>query len=133
MSDPTPANADVAAFFDALDPPLRRQLLGVRGAILAAAAGLPNPVAVDETLKWGEPSYRLTGKGRGTAVRINHSASGEIVLLFHCKTALVARIRERFGATLAYDSNRAVILRGDQGSDATLIGDLATHSFTYRA
>jgi hypothetical protein len=113
----------VAAFFAAVAPAMRPRLLAARAAILAAAPDL------DESLKWGESSYRRLRVGK--AVRLNHFGDS-ITLLFHCRTTIVGRIRERHGDALRYDGNRAVFLAAAQADDRALIGDLAQQAFGYR-
>ncbi len=127
MAFPTIADPAVSDYFERLEPASRARLLLARAGVMKAAGTSAPPI--EESLKWGEPSYR-TGN-RGKAVRINMRGE-DIVLLFHCRTSIVSDIRDRFGAALEYDGQRAVILRGPAAEDAELIGDLAAHAFNYR-
>ena len=92
------------SFADSHQPHLRK----LRELILDEAARLDLPGGVEETLKWGEPSY-LPGKARvGTAIRLGSFDKEHVALYVNCQTTLVERYRALFGDRLSYSKNRAV-------------------------
>lgn len=64
---------------------------------------------VEETLKWGEPSYLVKG---GSPVRMDWKPRNpdRYFLFFHCQTKLVDTFRELYPNTLVFEGNRAVVL-----------------------
>nr|WP_087026047.1 DUF1801 domain-containing protein [Thaumasiovibrio subtropicus] len=67
---------------------------------------------VNESLKWGEPSFHVNG---GSPVRLGWKASTPEVcyVYFHCQTKLIATFRERFEEALVFSGNRAIVLSLD--------------------
>ena len=131
---PAFCDQQVSTFFDLLDAESRRSLMEIRSLIFAEAASLPDPADVEESLKWGEPSYRLAGRNRGKAVRINRhkSGMGKIALFFHCRTGLVEQFREQLGDSVAFEGNRAVVLQGGPLLDTGIVRHLVHQAFSYR-
>lgn len=78
--------------------------------MLGTAAELPEVGEVEETLKWGEPSYVTPS---GSTIRLGWKASrpDEYKLLFHCRTRLVETFRELYPDTFEFESNRAILFR----------------------
>ncbi|MEP5153482.1 hypothetical protein [Planktotalea sp.] len=64
---------------------------------------------LEETLKWGEPSYLTPKTKAGTTIRIGWSAKREdkFGLFFNCKTDLVSRLRGDFPIEFEYEGTRA--------------------------
>jgi len=79
----------------------------VRNLILdVAAADCDHPL--EETLKWGEPSYLVKG---GSTIRIDWKQKYPeyFCLFFNCQTSLVGTIKELYGEVFFYAGNRAVM------------------------
>lgn len=81
-------------------------LLAIRALIFELA--LENNLEIEETLKWGQPSY-LTKLG--STIRIDHSAkaTNQIRIYFNCKTRIVETIKEVYGDLFAYETNRVLV------------------------
>jgi len=120
FDDPT-----VAAVFAAYPPALKTKLLRLRDLIFETAAETEGVGAIEETLKWGQPSYLTPETKSGSTIRIDRHKSGDgrYAMFVHCQTHLVDTFREIFRDALAYEGNRAVVL--DAGDD--LPGDALRH------
>ncbi len=93
--------------FESYPCDIREYLLHVRKIICDVAK--ENSIdAIQETLKWGEPSYVVKG---GSTVRIDWKPknSEEYAIYFHCKTRLVETFKEVYGDLFNYEGNRAII------------------------
>ena len=103
--------APVRDVFKAWPAPVRSRAARVRELILETADGTGTG-PLTETLKWGEPAYLNEEQRVGTTVRLAHAPGSErpLRILVHCQTDLIDRYRERFGAELAFDGNRAICL-----------------------
>ena len=64
-------NADVAAVFDRYPERMRDKLLFLRRLIIETAATTEGVGELEETLKWGEPSYLTPQTKSGSTVRID--------------------------------------------------------------
>ncbi|WP_084591665.1 DUF1801 domain-containing protein [Gilvimarinus agarilyticus] len=87
-------------------------MLALRELLFSTAKRL-NLTPVEETLKWGEPSYLVNG---GSAVRMDWKAKtpDEYFLFFHCQTKLVDTFRELYAGELVFQGNRAIVLPLDK-------------------
>lgn len=82
-------------------------LLNLRDLISLAAAEA-NIGPVEESIKWGEPSFHVKG---GSAVRLswNPKHPNQCLILFHCQTSLIETFKEIYGDTFYYEGKRAII------------------------
>jgi hypothetical protein len=63
---------------------------------------------VEETLKWGEPSY-ITKMGSTIRFDYKENQPRQVCLYFNCKTTLIETFKEVYRDTFRYDGNRALI------------------------
>lgn len=100
-------NPAVAEVFKKYPSHMRKKLLFLRKLILKTAAELELG-EVEETLKWGEPSYIVK---QGSTIRMNWkpSAPEHYALYFNCKTTLVETFEALYGYLFCYQANRAII------------------------
>jgi len=102
-------NKEVAGKFDDYPEDVRKRLLFLRQLILETALELKDVGEVEETLKWGEPSY-LTKTGSTIRIDWKKSSPEQCVMHFNCKTTLVDTFRELFKGQLCFEGNRAIVL-----------------------
>ncbi len=74
---------------------------------------------IEETLKWGQPSY-LCKSGSTIRVDWQNGVPDSIGLFFNCKTILVETFREIFGESLVYEGNRIVYVPLDKATPLEL-------------
>lgn len=106
-------NAAVRAVFDAYPAPVRTKLLRLRRLILDTAQSHELLEGLQESLKWGEPSYLAKG---GSAVRIDWKSKtpDQYAMYFQCQTSLVSTFREIHGEAFDFEGNRAIVFRRAQ-------------------
>jgi hypothetical protein len=106
------ADPAVQAAFDAYPKPLRPKLLALRRLILDTAKTTEGVGAIEETLKWGQPSYLTPETKSGSTIRIDaiKSGAGQYAVYFHCQTNLVETFRELYPSEFSYGGNRCIIL-----------------------
>ena len=97
--------------FDSFPERHRDLALKLRTRLLEVAAEDDLTGGVEETLKWGEPSYGPSRPRVGSPVRIGPYDDDHVALFFNCRTLLVERFRSTFGDALSYAGNRAVLFR----------------------
>lgn len=86
---------------------------------------------VDETLKWGEPSYRVK---TGSPLRMDWKPKSpdNYYLFFNCQTKLVDTFRELYAEELVLQGNRAIVLSLSVPLPATTIKCCLTLALTYQ-
>ena len=106
----------VDAVFSAYPRPIRAKLLALRRLILQTARRTAGVGRLEETLKWGQPSYLTAETKSGSTIRIDRdkSAANRYAIYFHCQTDLVETFRELY-PTLSFGGNRSILL--DAGQD----------------
>jgi len=99
---------EINAVFDRYPVSIREKLIHLRSLVLQTAIETDGVISVEETLKWGEPSYLAKG---GSTIRLgwNKSKPNQYALYFHCKTKLVDTFKELYRELLKFDGNRAIV------------------------
>lgn len=85
----------------------RKKLLELRELIFDTGERIDKANKVEESLKWGQPSY--TSKG-ASPIRIDRFEKDKIAMFFHCQTTLVETFRKLFANDLMFSKNRAIVL-----------------------
>lgn len=87
----------------------QRQLLQLRELVFQVAEELQATGGIEETLKWGQPSYLPMKPRVGSTVRLGRFDDTHVALYFHCQTTLVESFRSLFGNEFKYSKYRAVL------------------------
>lgn len=108
------SNSEVRAKFDAYPLTARRRLLALRELVFRVAAATPGVGEVDESLKWGEPTYTPRNKA-GSPFRMDWKAKApdDYAVYFHCQTGLVEMFKTLFPSDFRFAGNRALVLALD--------------------
>lgn len=94
------------AAFDAYEGVLRERLLSLRRLILEVAqAEQVGPL--EETLKWGEPSF-VTGRNIGSTLRIDAAGPDSYALYVNCRTSLMDTFRSLYPDAMTYIGDREI-------------------------
>ena len=80
----------------------------LRKLIIQKATELDSVDEIEETLKWGEPSYIAK---KGSTIRIDWKAKApeQYAMYFKCTSKLVETFRLVYGDTFRYEKNRAIL------------------------
>ena len=106
---------EVDAVFKSYPEPIRAKLLQLRSLIFETAATTEGVGAIDETLKWGQPSYLTPQTKSGSTIRIDSlkSAANGYALYFNCQTDLVDTFRELYPTQMTFVGNRSIAFKTD--------------------
>jgi len=107
-------NSAVRRAFDSFPESHRDLSMRIRELIFDVAESLDLRGGLEETLKWGEPSYLPSKPRIGSAVRIGKFDEHRVALYFNCQTTLVESFRSIFGERLSFSKNRAVLFEISQ-------------------
>ena len=134
-SQPRAGSSDpaVEAVFRAYPKPLKAKLLALRRLIFDTAKTTTGVGVLQETLKWGQPSYLTTATKSGSTIRIDRvkSAADQYAVYFHCQTDLVATFRELYPTQLRYGGNRSILLNAAEESPAPELRHCVALALTY--
>jgi hypothetical protein len=114
---------EAEAVFNAYPRPLKARLLALRRLIFATAKATAGVGALQETLKWGQPSYLTPQTKSGSTIRIDRvkSAANQYAIYFHCQTDLVETFRGLYQTEFCYGGNRCMLFdASDKPPDAAL-------------
>jgi len=87
----------------------------LRQLIYDTAASIEGVGDIEETLKWGEPSYLTTKSKSGSTIRIawKESQKEQYSIYFKCTANLVPAFRERFPNKFTFGGNRSIDFKTD--------------------
>ena len=89
---------------------IQPKLAYLRQLILETAEELADVQKLEETLKWGEPSF-LTKKGSTIRMDWKKKKPDQYALYFKCTSKLVETFRTIYGDTFSYENNRALLFK----------------------
>ncbi|HMQ10126.1 MAG TPA: DUF1801 domain-containing protein [Oligoflexia bacterium] len=104
-------NPAVAEKFNQYPKEFRVLLYKLRELIFAVAKENPVIGEIEESLKWGEPSYRAQDKKIGTSIRLawNKNKPNQCGMYVHCQTNLIEQYKILFDDMFEYEDKRALI------------------------
>ena len=102
---------EVAEVLERYPRPVAVKLMNLRRLILETASAIPIIQRVEETLRWGEPSYVVVPARLGSTVRIDWKAAREheYAMFFKCTANIVPSFKERFGGVFNFGGNRSIV------------------------
>ncbi|MGK0366501.1 MAG: hypothetical protein ACI85O_003574 [Saprospiraceae bacterium] len=94
--------------FQSYPPKIRLKLDALRNLIIETAKEIDEIQEIEETLKWGEPSYLVK---KGSTIRIDWKTKTphQYAMYFKCTSKLVVTFREVYGDVFNYENNRAIL------------------------
>ncbi len=89
-------------------PKVRKKIKMLRQLILDVAEENEEVNALEETLKWGEPSF-LAKKGSTIRIDWKTKTPDQYAMYFKCTSKLVNTFKEVYGDTFKYETTRAIL------------------------
>ncbi|WP_166420616.1 DUF1801 domain-containing protein [Pseudoalteromonas sp. Z1A8] len=102
-------NTDIKNIFNNHPEAAKSTLIQLRELIYTVAQE-QNLGVVEESIKWGEPSYSTIN---GSSIRIGFKGAS-CYLFFHCQSKLVSTFRELYSHNLTFEGNRAIVLNSEK-------------------
>jgi hypothetical protein len=133
MARARPTDPAVDAVFSAYPKPVKAKLLALRRLIFDTAKATGGVGALEETLKWGQPSYLTPETKSGSTIRIDQvkSSANQYAVYFHCQTDLVETFRQLYPTELSYEGNRSIILNADEAIPEQALRHCVALALTY--
>ncbi|GHE63847.1 MULTISPECIES: DUF1801 domain-containing protein [Roseivirga] len=95
--------------FSAYPDEVRLRMSNLRSLLIEAATEIEGLSQLEETLKWGEPSY-LTAKGSTVRMDWKPKAADKVAVYFKCTSRLVPTFRTLYDQALQFEGNRSIVL-----------------------
>jgi hypothetical protein len=121
---------EVQSVFESYPGNVKNKLLQLRGLIIESAAEIEGLSKIEETLKWGEPSYLVKG---GSTIRIDWKAKApaQYAIYFKCTSLLVPTFKEVYGNQFQYEKNRAIVFPLDGSLPKSALKKCIQAALTY--
>lgn len=103
-------DTNVKSVFDNYPVEYREPLLQIRALIYSVASNISEVGELEESLKWGQPTYSTVKTKTGSPIRLDRFGENKIAIFFHCQTSLVSSFQSLFHNRLEFSSNRAIVL-----------------------
>ncbi|MFK7773554.1 MAG: DUF1801 domain-containing protein [Saprospiraceae bacterium] len=106
------SNPKVEDVYKKYPKPFGKKLKYLRKLILDTAAEIESINELEETLKWGEPSFLVK---KGSTIRMDWKAKNpdQYAMYFKCTSKLVATFKEIYGDKFSYEKTRAIVFQLD--------------------
>lgn len=105
-------NREVDLVFHKYPKSVRLKMLHLRNLILQTAAEINELNEIEETLKWGEPSY-LTNKGSTIRIDWKEKTPDRYAIYFKCTSKLVPTFKLVYPDKFRFERNRAIVFQLD--------------------
>ena len=101
-------NPKVQTVFDAYPKDIEKKIMHLRQLILDTANETDGVDELEETLKWGEPSY-LAKKGSTIRIDWKKTKPDQYAMYFKCTSKLVGTFKVIYKDTFKFEGNRAIV------------------------
>jgi hypothetical protein len=101
------------AVFEKYRGEIKLKLLKLRKLIIDSAIEIDGIQQLEETLKWGEPSY-LTKKGSTIRIDWKPRTPNQYAIYFKCTSKLVETFKTVFKDQFNFEGNRAILFQLDE-------------------
>jgi hypothetical protein len=119
--------------FSVFSPAVRKKLMKLRSLIFEVAQKTEGVGELEETLKWGQPSYLTKKTKTGSTIRLGREkkTEGDYAIYFKCQTTLVSTFRELYPNKFRYEGNRAILFRIKDNIPARELSHCISLALTY--
>lgn len=109
---------------------VREKMQFLRALVIETAEETEGVHELEETLKWGEPSF-LTKKGSTLRMDWKTKMPDQYAMYFQCTSRLVDTFRLVYGHTFQYEGNRAIVFQLNQAIPVQELKQCIRASVTY--
>jgi len=109
---------------------IRHKMQKLRELVIETAEEIPSISSLEETLKWGEPSF-VTKNGSTLRMDWKAKAPNHYAIYFQCSSRLVETFRLVFEDKFAYEGNRAIVFQIEQKIPILELKECITATLNY--
>jgi len=131
MSTPI-KNPEVITVFDRYSESVNDKLMMLRDLIYEVASTDETVGELEETLKWGQPSYLTPNTKSGTTIRIDQvkNQPEQYAMYLNCQTTLIETFRQLY-PDFTYEGTRAIIFDVNDSVPQDALKDCIHMALTY--
>ena len=104
------SNPKVTSVFNNYPTHIKKEMLYLRNLVLTTASEIEGLKKLEETLKWGEPSY-VTKYGSTLRMDWKPKNPRQYALYFQCSSSLVSTFRIIYKNEFKFEGSRAIIFK----------------------
>lgn len=123
-------NPEVEEVFNNYPDPVRKKILNLRRLIIEAANEVEEITNLEETLKWGEPSY-LVKKGSTIRIDWKKRQPDQYAMYFKCTSKLVSTFKMAYNDIFKFEGDRAIIFQMNDKLPEMELKNCITAGLTY--
>lgn len=124
------SNPKVKEVFNNYPETVKKQLLHLRALVLNTTSEIDGLEKLEETLKWGEPSY-LTKYGSTVRMDWKEKNPDQIAIYFKCTSKLVETFKTVYKDKFNYESKRAIVFKLNDEIPETELKHCISMALTY--
>lgn len=102
------SNSKVDNIFNSYPKTVKKQMLFLRELVFKSASKIEDLSKLEETLKWGEPSY-VTKHGSTLRMDWKSKNPNQYAIYFQCTSSLVSTFKIIYKSTFKFEGNRAIV------------------------
>ena len=121
---------EVKKVFDRYPDSVRNKMFALRDLVFESAREVDGISSIEETLKWGEPSY-LTKNGSTIRMDWKAKTPHQYAMYFKCTSRLVEVFKLKFDDRFEYEGNRAIVFKLDEKIPLEELKDCIKAALTY--
>ncbi len=127
-------NLAIKEVFISYPEEFQQKLLIIRELIFSTANNMVQVGTIEETLKWGEPSYVTSETNSGSTIRLgwNKKSPDQYAIYFNCNTKLIYMFKQRYGDIFKYGGNRSIFFNLNDEVPITELKDCIATALTYK-
>jgi hypothetical protein len=109
---------------------VRDKMQSLRELVIETAEETKDVYKLEETLKWGEPSF-ITKDGSTLRMDWKEKTPEQYAMYFHCTSRLVDTFRLVFNHTFQYEGKRAIVFKLNQKIPKAELKECIKAALTY--
>ena len=123
-------NPKVELVFNNYPGSVRNKMIALRELVLETAKDIDGLNTLEETLKWGEPSY-LAKNGSTLRMDWKSKTPNQYAMYFKCTSRLVKTFKSIYKNKFEYEGNRAIVFQIDDLIPENELKACITATLTY--
>ncbi|AFL80366.1 protein of unknown function (DU1801) [Aequorivita sublithincola DSM 14238] len=124
------SDSKVDEVFKSYPKEVKQQMLHLRKLVLKTASEIEDLEILEETLKWGEPSY-VTKHGSTLRMDWKQKNPEQYAMYFKCTSKLVETFKVVFKDKFNFEKSRAILFNLDEKIPETELKECITMALTY--
>lgn len=123
-------NPEVDIVFDNYPDSVRKKMIALRELVLETAKEIEGLNMLEETLKWGEPSY-LAKNGSTLRMDWKSKTPNQYAMYFKCTSRLVKTFKLIYKNKFDFEGNRAIVFQMDNDIAVNELKECIRATLTY--